>query len=101
MKNPGASLEDMLKLKQKQQNEDSTDDSSKESVATLEDIKSGGEDEVDDIDKTTIQIGEKEKEIAHSKLSALISLLEKDRDASNSSRRYVACLIDFFKAENL
>ena len=96
LKNPGASLEDMLKLKQKQQNEDSTDDSSKESVATLEDIKSGGEDEVDDIDKTTIQIGEKEKEIAHSKLSALISLLEKDRDANNSSRRYVACLIDFF-----
>ena len=74
----------------------STDDSSKESVATLEDIQGvqdgGEENEVEtetEIDKTTIKIGEKEKEIAHSKLSALISLLEKDKDVSNSSRRYV------------
>ena len=79
----------------------STDDSSKESVVTLEDIQGVQDGDDDTIDKTTIQIGEKEKEIAHSKLTALISLLEKDRDANNSSRRYVACLIDFFKAENL
>ena len=77
----------------------STDDSSKESVVTLEDIQGVQDGDDDNIDKTTIQIGEKEKEIAHSKLTALISLLDKDRDVSNSSRRYVnrVVIILFYK----
>ena len=83
MKNPGASLEDMLRMKQsgsgfQEKNEDSTDDSSKESDVTIEDD-----------DKTKICIGDTEKEVAHSKLSALISLLEQDREHSSSNRRYV------------
>ena len=81
MKNPGASLEDMLRMKQsefREKNEDSTDDSSKESDVTIEDE-----------DKTKICIGDTEKEVAHSKLSALISLLEQDRDHSSCNRRYV------------
>ena len=59
----------MLGLK----HEDSTDESGKESDETIE--GSG--------DRTTICIGDKEKEFAHSKLSALISLLEKDREFSS------------------
>ena len=81
MKNPGASLEDMLRMKQsefREKNEDSTDDSSKESDVTIEDE-----------DKTKICIGDTEKEVAHSKLSALISFLEQDRDHSSCNRRYV------------
>ena len=84
MKNPGGAstnLQDLLGLKNA---EESTDESGKESDETLE--GSGSE-----RDRTTICIGDKEKEVAHSKLSALISLLEKDREFSgnSSSRRYV------------
>ena len=73
MKNPGGAtnLQDLLGLK----HEDSTDESGKESDETIE--GSG--------DRTTICIGDKEKEVAHSKLSALISLLEKDREFSSNS----------------
>ena len=86
LKNPGGAtnLQDLLGLK----HEDSTDESGKESDETIE--GSG--------DRTTICIGDKEKEVAHSKLSALISLLEKDREFSSNSnsRRYVTISRIFF-----
>lgn len=93
LKNPGASLSEMMLMKDKKAAEAALEATKKEGSIDDSTDSKDSDDTLDGSDRplksvggmTTIMIGETEKQVASSKLSALISLLEKDRDSQPRS----------------